>query len=151
MNLKLWTFLFVSFAVIFFLSSLARAEDKAQPSALDGLKFVPGDEEGNEKKALRAELLVSATEQRAIAQIQKLIKKYKNTQLEPDLDFRLAEMYMRKSKTDRFFELHRESTTVVKLAPRLISSSSSRTSVMQAVDVYQYIQKKFPTINRWTW
>ena len=120
MMLRLWAFLFISFTMIFGLYKNARAEDKAQPSVLEGLKFTPGDEEGNEKKALRAELLVSATEQRAIAQIQKLIKKYKNTQLEPDLDFRLAEMYMRKSKTDRFFEVHRESSTVVKLAPRLV-------------------------------
>ena len=96
------------------------------------------------KKALKAELLVSSSEQKAIAQVQKLINKYKGTQLEPDLQFRLAEMYMRRSKTDRFFEIHRESATVVKLAPRLVSTASSRNSLTQAVEVYQYIQKKFP-------
>lgn len=123
--------------------SLALATEQSQPSVLDNLKFVPGDEDGNEKKAIKAELLVSATEEKAIAQIQKLIRKYKGTPLEADLQFRLAEMYMRRSRSDRFFEVHHEGDTV-KLAPRLVKRASSRRSLTQAVEVYQYIQKKFP-------
>jgi TolA-binding protein len=119
--------------------------ESAPSSVLENLKFVPGDEEGNEKKALKAELLVSSAEQQAVVQIQKLLKKYKGSPLEPDLLFRLAEMYMRKSKTDRFFEIHRESETMIKLAPRLLTKASSRTTLLQAVDVYQSLQKKYPT------
>lgn len=135
-------------ALTFFVIVRAHAED-SKAGVLDSLKFAPGDEAGNEKKAIKAELLVSATEQKAIDQVQKLIRKYKGTPLEPDLQFRLAEMYMRKSKSDRFFEIHRESgDPTVKLLPRLVSKASSRTSLTQAVEVYQYIQKKFPGYNQ---
>lgn len=134
-------------ALAFFAVLRARAEDD-KPGVLDNLKFIQGDETGNEKKALKTELLVSSTEAKAIAQVQKLIRKYKGTPLEPDLQFRLAEMYMRKSKTDRFFELHRESDKSVKLLPRVATKASSRASLTQAVEVYQYIQKRFPGYNQ---
>jgi TolA-binding protein len=129
------------------IGSAARADDKNSSGVLDNLKFIQGDEVGNEKKAMKAELLVSATEQKAIAQVQKLIKKYKGTPLEPDLQFRLAEMYMRKSKTDRFFEIRREDSNI-KLSPRVAKKESSRSSLSQAVEVYQYIQKRFPGYNQ---
>jgi TolA-binding protein len=125
----------------------ASADDKNAPGVLDNLKFVQGDETGNEKKAMKAELLVAATEQKAIVQVTKLIKKYKGTPLEPDLQFRLAEMYMRRSKTDRFFEFRREDSGV-KLSPRLAKQTGSRVSLTDAVEVYQYIQKKFPGYNQ---
>lgn len=126
------------------------AKSKAKPataskkSPLDELRLVEGDEEGNEVKSLKAELMVSKTEQKAVAQAQKLLKRYKGTPMEPEIEFRLAELYMRRSKTDRFFEVHRESETVVKLAPRLVKEASSRSSVQKAVDVYSKIQKQFP-------
>ncbi|NJL25212.1 MAG: hypothetical protein HC902_08565 [Calothrix sp. SM1_5_4] len=54
-----------------------KAKTAATATPLDELKLVEGDEQGNEVKSLKAELLVSATEQRAIQQAQKLLKKYK--------------------------------------------------------------------------
>ncbi|MBX3021692.1 MAG: tetratricopeptide repeat protein [Bdellovibrionales bacterium] len=123
----------------------------AEPAAkkvttpLDELRLVEGDEQGNEVKSLKAELLVTKAELQAIAQAQKLLKKYKNTALEPEIQFRLAELYMRKSKTDRFFEVHRESETVVRLAPRQVKESSSRSSVQNAVNIYSMIQNSFPS------
>lgn len=140
-----WTAAFILALSIYGLA--AHADDKNAPGVLDNLKFIQGDEAGNEKKALKTELLVSATEQKAIAQVQKLIRKYKGTPLEPDLQFRLAEMYMRKSKTDRFFELRRESDSSVKVSPRL-AKASARSGLNQAVEVYQYIQKRFPGYNQ---
>lgn len=115
---------------------------KAQP--LDELKLVEGDEKGNDVKSLKAELMVSRSETAAIKQVEKLIKKHKGTYLEPELQFRLAELYMRTSKTDRFFEVHRDSETIVKLAPRITKDASSRRTIMKAIDVYSYIQKKYP-------
>lgn len=121
-----------------------KAAPKAKPVPLEELKLVEGDEKGNEMKSLKAELLVSNTEEKAIQQAQKLIKKYKGSPLEPELHFRLAELYMRKSKTDRFFEVHRESETVVRLAPRVAREASSRASVQKAADTYSTIQSRFP-------
>ena len=110
---------------------------------LDELRLVEGDEKGNELKSLKAELLVSKAEQQAIDQAQKLLKKHKGTDLEPEIQFRLAELYMRKSKTDRFFELHRESETVVKLAPALVQGASSKASVQKAIEIYEMIQRNW--------
>jgi len=118
---------------------------KLQPKSktLNELKLVEGDERGNEVKALKAEMLVSKTENQAIEQAKKLLKKYKGTPMEPEIQFRLAEMYMRKSKTDRFFEVHRQSDTVVSLAPRLLKEASSRESIQAAVQTYSAIQSRF--------
>lgn len=121
------------------------AKSTAKPTALDNLKLVEGDEKGNEMKSLKAELLVSNTEQKALQQLQKLIKKYQGTRLEPELHFRMAELYMRRSKTDRFFEIHRESETVIHLAPRVVKNGSSKDSVQKAVVTYDLIQKRFPS------
>ena len=64
--------------------------------------------------------------------------------MEPDMHFRLAELYMRSSKTDRFFEVHRESETIVKLAPRSLKKLRAARRLQKAVDTYGMIQKKFP-------
>src|SRR6202171_5084437 len=120
----------------------AAAKSTAKPTALENLKLIEGDEKGNEMKSLKAEMLVSNTEEKAVQQLQKLIKKYKGTDLEPELHFRLAELYMRKSKTDRFFEIHRESETVIHLAPRVVKEASSKASVQSAVATYGLIDRK---------
>lgn len=115
---------------------------------LDELKLVEGDEQGNEVKSVKAEMMVRKSEQNAIEQALKLLKKHKGTELEAEIQFRLAELYMRRSKTDRFFELHRESDTVIRLAPRLVSESSSKASVHKAVDTYAMIQDKWPNFEQ---
>lgn len=115
---------------------------------LDELKLVEGDEQGNELKSLKAEMMVRKSEQNAIAQAQLLLKKHKGSELEPEIQFRLAELYMRSSKTDRFFELHRESDTVVRLAPRLVKEASSKSSVQKAVETYSMIQNKWPSFEQ---
>jgi hypothetical protein len=71
----------------------------AKTAPLEELRLSEGDEKGNETKSLKAELLIANSEEKAIAQALKLIKKYKGTNLEPDLHFRLAELYMRKSRS----------------------------------------------------
>ncbi|MGZ3721873.1 MAG: tetratricopeptide repeat protein [Bdellovibrionales bacterium] len=120
------------------------AKSTAKPTSLESLKLVEGDEKGNDVKSLKAEMLVSSTELKALKQLQMLIRKYHGTPLEPELHFRMAELYMRKSKTDRFFEIHRESDTVIHLAPRVTKEASSKDSVQKAVATYTLIQKKFP-------
>ncbi len=115
---------------------------------LKDLELVEGDERGNEIKSLKAEMLVSRSETKAISQIKKLLIKHKGTVLEPDLQFRLAELYMRRSKTDRFFEIHRQSETVVSLAPRKLLKASSQSSLRLAIESYSLIQKKFPSYSQ---
>src|SRR5665213_1530174 len=57
----------------------AKTTNGAKPTSLDSLRLVEGDEKGNDLKSLKAELLVSATEQKAIKQLNMLIRKYKGT------------------------------------------------------------------------
>lgn len=132
-----------------FICSWALAEDKPKVDpVLKDLRLVEGDEKGNELKALKAELLVSQSEAKAIAQARALVRKYRGTALEPDLLFRLAELYMRKAKTDRFFELHRESETIVRLLPREVKNRSSRRTVSNALRTYNRIVKRYPRYNQ---
>ncbi len=115
---------------------------------LKDLRLVEGDEKGNDLRALKAELLVSASEEKAIKQATALVRKHQNTPLEPDLLFRLAELYMRKAKTDRFFEIHRQSETIVRLLPREVTSRSSRKTVGDALATYDRLVKKYPSYNQ---
>ncbi|MCB0365111.1 MAG: tetratricopeptide repeat protein [Bdellovibrionaceae bacterium] len=120
------------------------ASGRQSNEALKDLQFVTGDEEGNEVRALKTEMLVSSSEKKAVAQIKMLLKKYRNTPIEPDLWFRLAEMHMRRAKSDMFFEVHRKSETIVSLAPNVVKSASSKKNIKEAVDIYEKIQARFP-------
>lgn len=125
-------------------ANVATAEANSSGAKPLDLKPVPGDERGNELKELQAELLVKSTEAKALSQIQSLIRKYRGTPLEVDLWFREAELYMKRSKTERFFELNRMSSTVVRLAPQEVKSASSRKEILEAIKIYDLIQKRFP-------
>lgn len=112
-------------------------------SVEDELKMSAKDEVGNETKALKAELLISRNDEKALQQLKKLLSKYKGTALEASLHFRLAELYMRKAKTATFFEVHRKDDEVVNFAPKQVKSEGSRQWVTKSVDTYDFIQKKF--------
>ncbi|MBK9041439.1 MAG: tetratricopeptide repeat protein [Bdellovibrionales bacterium] len=135
----------VMFALICSEVATAKGKEKSpnETGGLTDLKFVEGDDRGNEVRAIKTEMLVTASEERAVKQIQALLKKYRGTPLEPDLMFRLAEMYMRRAKSETFFELNRLSDTVVTLAPEEITKVSSRKAIQSAIDIYETIQSKF--------
>lgn len=102
-----------------------------------------GDEGQNEIRALKAEMLIAKNEKKAISQLQKLITKYKGSRLESSLWFRLSELYMRQSNSERFFELVKSSETGLRMIPAEVQKSSSRKSIQSAIDVYARIQKDF--------
>ncbi len=117
-------------------------------AGLSGLKYKAGDETGNDAKAVKAELLIAAQEERAMAQLQGLLKKYKGTSLEADLLMRKAELHMRRAKTDRFMELHRDSTEALLVAPKLIKAAASKQHVTKAIAVFDDIEKRFPRFEK---
>lgn len=136
-------------AMAFSSAALSAGKDKPKTgSELSDLKYKVGDEKGNDIRALKAEVLIAQQESKALAQIQKLLKKYKGTSLEPELLLRLGELYMRRSKTDRFLEMHRESEEVVRVAPNLVKSATSRKQIENAVEVYDTIERRFPNFER---
>tara|TARA_B100001248_G_C27399566_1_gene468973 strand:+ start:10847 stop:13774 length:2928 start_codon:yes stop_codon:yes gene_type:complete len=102
------------------------------------------NENENEVRALKTELLVQASEQKALAQIRKLINMYRKSPMEPGLQLRKAELYMRMSKTERFFEINRDSSTIVKLVPQQAKKASERKYISRAINTYDYIEASYP-------
>lgn len=109
----------------------------------DELQSVKGDEKATEVNALKTELLVSKTESEAMKQLDRLLSRYRGTGMEPGLWLRKAELYVRQSKTERFFEISRDSETVVKLAPQKVKAASSKKYLNQAVETYEMIARRF--------
>jgi TolA-binding protein len=111
---------------------------------LESLKFVEGDEKSNEMKALKTELMISRSEVKAIETARQLIKKHAGKPMEAELHFRLGELYMRRAKTARFFEINRQSKSMVRVAPQVVANANSRRQIELAVAEYELIQTRFP-------
>jgi tetratricopeptide (TPR) repeat protein len=125
------------------------AKNKKQAdNGLSELQFKQGEERENDVKALKTEMLIANTEEKAIQQTEKLLKKYRGTPLEADLLLRLAELYMRRAKTDRFLEIQRKSDDMVKLAPHMITAAAPKKHVLKAIETYDAIEKRFPNFDR---
>lgn len=101
-------------------------------------------EDAQQKKALQSELLIRQTENKAINALQSLLKKRKGSSDESTLMFRLAELHMRRARSGRFFDLHRESNTVLKFAPQVAKEESAKKSLNQAIQIYSEIEERFP-------
>ncbi|HVK61016.1 MAG TPA: tetratricopeptide repeat protein, partial [Bdellovibrionales bacterium] len=110
----------------------------------EALRLKAGDENGNELKALKTEMLVIRSEKRALAELQKLEKKHRGTRMEPEILFRLAELYMRRARSERFFEVHRNSERVVMFAPSLVGQASEAAEIKKSIALYSDIEKRFP-------
>jgi len=108
------------------------------------LRLKSGDENGNEVKALKTELLVMKSERKALEQLLRLQKKYTGTRMEAEILFRLAEIYMRRARTERFFEVHRSSEQVMTFAPKLVQEASESAEIKKAILYYDRIQERFP-------
>src|SRR5688572_7939191 len=72
------------------------------------LRIVNEKGEMDDYKANLTEVLISKNEAKAMAQLNKLLKKYKRSPLEPGLLYRKAELYVRQAKSARFFEFSRK-------------------------------------------
>lgn len=108
------------------------------------LRFKAGDERGNEMKALKTEMLVIKSEKRALDQLLKLEKKYKGTRMEPEILSRLAELYMRRARSERFFEIHKNSDQVASYVPQLVKEASEAGEIRKGISIYQRIEEKWP-------
>ena len=133
--------------VPFFISLFAVstfAEDKNDKRGLiPELKLDDKSEEKNDIKQLNSEIMISKTEDKAIASLQSLLKKRKGTSQEGDLLYRLAELYMRKAKTGRFFDLNSDSKTM-KLSSFPVPPQKGKDWIRKASTTYYDIEKRFP-------
>ena len=132
--------LLLQFIFIFFFAAPVLGQEFSND--IDG---VIGDSNKDSlKREVQGELLITVNEEKAMSQLQKLLKKYKGTSMEAGLWFRMAELHLRRSKTARFFEMHREDDKIVRITPDLAQSSSSKKSIQQGVEIYEKIQAAFP-------
>ncbi|MDZ4082037.1 MAG: tetratricopeptide repeat protein, partial [Bdellovibrionales bacterium] len=122
----------------------SQAAEKKASSIEDELKLRAGDEQGNELKALKTEMLVMRSEKKALEQLEKLKLRYKGTRMEPEILFRLGEIYMRRARTERFFEVHRDSNQIARFAPEMVRTASEVKQIRRAISIYIDLEARFP-------
>ncbi len=134
------------FTIIFFLPFIVFAEKKTPPTkgVLNELKLNKKNETENLKTAAKVETIISKSEEKAIDQLEKLLKKYKGTSQEPDLLFRLAELHARRAKTGRFVDLYRGEKTLAEILTSKLTSVGAKEYLSKAIANYKLIHTKFP-------
>lgn len=121
------------------------AQAKTDKGLLPELKLDKSNEDLNQKKAVQSEVLITKSEIKAIQALNAVLKKQKGSPNEPDLWFRLAELYMRRAKSGRFFDLTRgQEDSPVKFAPPDVRDESAVANLKQAIGIYTKIEREFP-------
>jgi Uncharacterized protein conserved in bacteria len=124
------------------ISAMAFAAEKNAKGLLPEVRMQQGNEDDNEKKAFSSEIMITRTENKAIESLQQVIKKSKGSSTEADLWYRLAELYMRRSKSGRFFELHKD-TKLMKLSPFPVPNERGAEAIKRASKIYTKIEIDF--------
>ncbi|MGZ3768090.1 MAG: tetratricopeptide repeat protein [Bdellovibrio sp.] len=122
------------------------AAEKSSKGLLPEVRLNDNENE-NEKKSFSSEVMITRSENKAIESLQGVIKKKKGSKEEPDLWYRLGELYMRRSKSGRFFELHKD-TPLLKLSPFPIPNKMGAEAVKRAIKIYGKIEVEFPKFNQ---
>jgi len=157
MNLKFFINLSLSLvtlaSVVAFSQTPATVKDKNdtdQRGLLPELNINSTDENENQKKSLQSEILITKSENEAIAALINVLKIKKGKPEEPEVWFRLAELYMRRSKSGRFFDIFRNTTIAndvtqpsFSAAPPEIKDETAKTNLQRASQIYIKIQKEF--------
>ena len=81
----------------------ALASGNDERGLMPALRMDTKSEDENDKRALQTELLITRAEMKAIESLQKIIQKKRGLPEEAELQHRLAELYMRRARTGRFF------------------------------------------------
>ncbi|MCS6838086.1 MAG: tetratricopeptide repeat protein [Bdellovibrionaceae bacterium] len=90
------------------------------------------------------EAIITKADNQALEILDRLIKKNKGARIEPDLWMRRAELFNKKAKTARFFEMTRDDhDKALSFIPEVIKDQSSRQALSNANDSYRYILKNF--------
>src|SRR5438445_10351550 len=97
------------------------------------------NEDENEKKAFSSEILITRSENKAIESLQAILKKQKGSKNEADLWYRLAELYMRRSKSGRFFDLHKD-TPMMKLSSFPVPNEKGSEVIKRAIKIYSKLE-----------
>ncbi len=123
------------------------AADKNTKGLIPEVRLKQDSEAENDKKALSSELMITRSENKAIESLQFIVKKKKGTKEESDLWYRLGELYMRRSKSGRFFDLHRD-TPLMKLSPFPVPNERGHEAIKRAINIYTKIELDFPSFRQ---
>lgn len=134
----------ISLLLSLMVSIPAFSAEKEAKGLLPELKINSSDENANQKKALQSEILITKTENQAIQSLISIIKRSKGKSTEPDLWYRLAELYMRRAKSGRFFDLNKDGDGPIRFAPPEVREESAVASLKRAIQVYTKIEREFP-------
>lgn len=123
----------------------AFASDDTGKGLLPEVRIGAGDTENdNDRKALTSEILITRSENKAIEALQRLIKEKKpDSPVMPDLLYRLAELYMRRSKSGRFFDMN-QNNPVLKKSAFPIPNEKGTEAIKRAMAVYARIEHDYP-------
>ncbi len=124
------------------MSLTAQAMQENTKGLLPEVRLDSQNEDKNQAKAFQSEVLITKSENKAIEALNRIIVKKKGSAEEADLLFRLAELYMRRAKSGRFFDLSQ--TTDLQLTKAGIANQKAQESLKQAIQVYNRIEKNFP-------
>lgn len=119
------------------------AKKKDDRGLLPELNTQLSNQKDTDSQSLKSEVLISKTENKAIEALQNILKKKKGTTQEPDLLNRLAELYMRKSKSGRFFDLQRQNESKL-LSSFPTAQEKGADWLLKAIQVYNKILAQFP-------
>ena len=124
------------------ISNLALATQEQTKGLLPEVRLNSANEDQNQEKAFQSEVLITKTENKAIDSLTRIIAKKKGSTEEPDLLFRLAELYMRRAKSGRFFDL--TVTSESRLTRIGVPNQKTQEALRAAIAVYNRIQNEYP-------
>jgi TolA-binding protein len=135
--------LFLTLAISLSFSANAKKGD-----VIGELRTKSVDGQNAQNKVVASEVLISQTEKKALGHLKTLIKKYRGTSMEPNLKFRLAELYMNRAKSARFIEqMVIDNDGVSSFLPSQIKSLKEKKMVEKAILEYSGIEARFPKYN----
>ncbi len=122
------------------LQAFAAAE--GAKGTLPEVRLDSSNEDKNTETAYQSELLITKAENKAIESLSRIILKKKGAPDEADLLFRLAELYMRRAKSGRFFDLNQKLD--LRSAKPVVTQKNALESLKSAIVIYNQIEKQFP-------
>lgn len=121
---------------------LSVAAPEIRKGLLPEVQLNSKNEDENTETAFKSEVLITKAENNAIESLKKIITKQEKAPHAADLYLRLAELYMRRAKSGRFFDLNDNAKGKLNLYG--VPTLKATESLNAAIEVYNKIEKTYP-------
>lgn len=132
----------LSLITVLLASQVGFAASEPTKGLLPEVKLNSDNEDNNQETAFKSEVLITKAENKAIESLSQIIKKKKGAPDEADLNYRLAELYMRRAKSGRFFDLNARFDQ--KLNSLGVQNQKAQDALKNAIAIYNKIEREFP-------